>query len=107
MLVDTDDVNGAHRVLFYLGNSNNSNSSLSDNYRSDASLVGVAGIFTGTTPMAMSNTMLNLTVPLTSDLIMNNVALRPDDALPELASRLYWVVEKVCLLLTLSHNSKL
>ncbi|KAI9702460.1 MAG: hypothetical protein M1836_000940 [Candelina mexicana] len=95
VLVDSNDVNGTHRVLFYIGNSNNSNSSLSDNYRSDDSLVGVAGIFTGTTPMEMGNTMLNLTVPLTSDLVKKNIALRPNDTVPELASRLYWVVEKV------------
>ncbi|KAI9789795.1 MAG: hypothetical protein M1835_001430 [Candelina submexicana] len=95
VLVDSNDVNGTHRVLFYIGNSNSSNSSLSDNYRSDDSLVGVAGIFTGTTPMEMGNTMLNLTVPLTGDLVKKNIALRPNDTVPELASRLYWVVEKV------------
>ncbi|KAI9723363.1 MAG: hypothetical protein M1812_001247 [Candelaria pacifica] len=95
VLLDSDDVNGTHRILFYIGNSNNSNSSLSDNFRSNDTLVGVAGIFTGTTPMVLGNTMLNLTVPLTNDLVKNNIALRANDTVPELASRLYWVVEKV------------
>ncbi len=72
---------GPHKIEFFLGSSN--------------TVVGSAGIFTDNSADGGGNRQLNFSVPLTAALVEQNIALRPEEAVPSLAGQLRWVVTRV------------
>jgi tyrosinase len=79
VLADRSDFTGSHRITFFLGSSDKP--------------IGQAGIFRDATNKPASNKKLNITVPVTSALIDEQVSLQPEITVPALKG-LRWVIER-------------
>lgn len=96
VVVDKEELPGSFRIKVFLAGENQPQAASTGNAGNGGDLVGVAPIFSSPEKMDDGNRYLNFTVPLTRALVEKNIALNPEETVPNLTDRLYWVVEKVC-----------
>lgn len=92
VVVDKEELPGSYRIVLYLASGGQGNTSAPT---TGDQIVGVAPIFSSPQQLTDGNRYLNFTVPLTTALVEENIALAPEETVPNLADRLYWVVQRV------------
>ncbi|KAI9805502.1 MAG: hypothetical protein M1825_000753 [Sarcosagium campestre] len=87
VISDSDQIPGSYKVLIYIKN----------NQTDTNDLAGSAAVFSGASEVPTTNSIRNVTVPLTQFLIDQNYTLNPRDVVPKLVNQLSWSVERVGL----------